>query len=90
MNKPQKNEKRKDKKMKKTVEFSYPTSNNANKFGFKEGCYCVELIPDNGYPKAIAAYKTEREAIDHAHSLDYPWSFCWLHAMSNYQYTKGN
>jgi hypothetical protein len=69
----------------KTVEYSYPSSTNADRFGFKNGCWCVELIPDNGYPKAIKGFESEKEAVDYAVNMPEPWSACWLHVQRNFR-----
>lgn len=65
--------------MKKTVEYSYPSSTNAKKFGFyNEGCYSVELMDGIKPPKAIAAFKTKAEAINHAEALPNEWHPIYL------------
>lgn len=66
----------------KSVEFAYPTSTNAARFGFsKDGCYTVEL----GFPGqpavAVAGFATREEAIAAAKLQPEPWSalFTRLH-----------
>ena len=56
----------------KFISWSYPTSDNAKKFGFyKTGCWTVETTTDNKPPIAIAGYATKEEAKDHYNSLPY-------------------
>lgn len=65
--------------MKKTVEYSYPTSPNATKFGFgKTGCYCVKTIKENNPGVAVAAFATEQEAKKHAEALPFEWHWLYL------------
>lgn len=64
----------------KSVDYAYPTSPSASKFGFgKTGCYCVELSKDQQPPKAIAGYATRQEALAHAKRLPESWSSAFLH-----------
>lgn len=59
----------------KSVEFAYPSSPQANRFGFaKLGCYVVELSEGTNPPIAIAGYFTKLEAWQHADTLPEPWS----------------
>ena len=44
------------------IEWSYPSSPNADRFGFKQGCYTVELVLDDRYQKALYGFATELEA----------------------------
>jgi hypothetical protein len=44
------------------IEWSYPTSPNADRFGFKCGCYTVQLVLDDRYQKALYGFATELEA----------------------------
>ena len=62
----------------KTVEFSYPTSDNAKRFGFySTGCYTVETVTGIKPPKSLAGFKTRAEALAHAKTIDLPWSKCF-------------
>lgn len=59
----------------KWVDYAYPSSTYAKRFGFnKVGCFVV-LVADSSkeLPKAILAYKTEQEAIDSANLLTNQW-----------------
>ena len=63
----------------KSVGYAYPTSPNAEKFGFgSAGCYCVMITEIKGGamkpPKAVAAYRTKAEALVHAEMLPEPWN----------------
>jgi hypothetical protein len=44
------------------IEWSYPTSPNANRFGFAQGCYTVQLVLDDRSQKALYGFATELEA----------------------------
>lgn len=66
----------------KSVEYSYPTSDNAIRFGFEqEGCWTVQRVSrDNGQlrsTEAIAGFATLTEALEHARAWPLPWcSLC--------------
>lgn len=67
--------------MKKSIEYSYPTSTNAKKFGFyNDGCYTVELhdAVRQSTPKAIKGFKTKAEAAIFAETLPNEWSALYL------------
>ncbi len=57
----------------KKVEFSYPSSPNADKFGFNKGCYTVELVDADGFPEVISGHETLKEAMLAADSLPNEW-----------------
>ena len=58
----------------KRVDYSYPTSTNATRFGFgKTGCYTVETVKHPQPPKAVAGFSTLDEARAHAETLPCPW-----------------
>ena len=58
----------------KTVEWSYPSSSNAQKFGFgKSGCYTVETACGCEPPEAIAGFKTLEEAKEFADKMPQAW-----------------
>ena len=61
------------------VEYAYPTSKTATKFGFgKIGCYTVITCPNETFDgwKDVAAYATKKEAEQHAETLDLPLHPC--------------
>jgi hypothetical protein len=67
----------------KTVEYSYPSSSNAAKFGFSNsGCYTVETIGEHygshSIPKPVAAFATKDEAVKYAETLPYEWHPLYL------------
>lgn len=65
--------------MKKTIEYSYPSSTNAVKNGYgSTGCYCVELVDEKHKSKVVAAYPTKIEAIAHAETLPNEWHPLYL------------
>lgn len=62
----------------KTVEYAYPTSTNAGRFGFsRKGCYVVEQhywpLRDEAF-KPLAGFATRAEAVAHAQAMTLPWS----------------
>jgi hypothetical protein len=64
--------------MKKTklIEYSYPSSPNAERFKLSSGGYCVEIIkftPERQPPIAIAGFKTIEEAERFAATLPEPF-----------------
>jgi hypothetical protein len=63
----------------KCVDWSYPSSANAAKFGFPEGCYTVSFTKRTQSGEcletiAIAAFLTEGEANAAADSMPEPWA----------------
>lgn len=62
----------------KTVEYAYPTSPNATRFGFgRKGCYVVErhAWPVEPVPfTPIAAYEKREQAVEHARRIALEWS----------------
>ena len=58
----------------KRIEYSYPTSANAERFGYRNGCYCVELQDGIKPPKAIAGFATIEAAEVFAASLHEQWN----------------
>lgn len=65
----------------KTVNFSYPTSPNAQRFGFnKTGCFTVELTDPKGivYPEPLRAFATWDEAVNDAKTMPNAWDRCFL------------
>lgn len=63
----------------KTVEWSYPTSENAKRFGFKGGCWTVSLNErsEEGTTitvRALKGFLTRYNALDYARTLPEPWS----------------
>ena len=69
----------------KTLDWSYPTSPNAERFGFKRGCWTVSLCDwtapvDGGAlnpPVAVKAFPSRLEALRFAGSLPQPWGRIW-------------
>lgn len=71
----------------KSVSYSYPSSDNAKRFGHPKGCYCVEVIfprrtahnhnlrpgEDCYVTEARAGYATEADAVAMARKLTLPW-----------------
>jgi hypothetical protein len=59
------------------IEWSYPTSPNADRFGFRNGCYTIQLVLDDRSQKALYGFATELEAkacvaeLDEAFALRY-------------------
>lgn len=66
--------------MKKTVEYSYPSSTNAKRFGYdKTGCYTVSTINENyTKQKQLAAFATKAQAVTEAEKLPYEWHWMYL------------
>ena len=58
----------------KSVEWSYSTSPNADRFGFKDGCWTVQICNGASVPKAVAAFGTEAEAITCAAGIRLEWN----------------
>jgi hypothetical protein len=68
--------------MTKMVDYSYPTSPNAQKFGFNQsGCYTVTIIFGIRTPKSLAGFATKEEAIKYAETLPHEWN--WMHLKYN-------
>ncbi len=58
----------------KLVDYSYPTSPNAKKFGFvKIGCYTVSIATGNAVAKEQKAFATKAEAMTFAETLPMPF-----------------
>lgn len=64
----------------KAVSYAYPSSNDAERFGFgKTGCYVVGLGPaDHSKPhSSVAGYATKAEAFEAADKMPEPFDrFC--------------
>ena len=59
----------------KRVEWSYPTSDNAERLGFgKTGCYSVEVGEENKPFRAIIGFASLVEARFAAEAMPMPWS----------------
>lgn len=59
----------------KRVDYAYPTSSYATKFGFyNTGCYVVEVCVGIRPGKAVAAFATLTEARAHADTLPHEWN----------------
>lgn len=60
---------------KKQISWSYPSSPNAEKFGFSNGCYSVATVSSpNWIPRYFAGFKTFEEAKTFADTLEFEWS----------------
>ncbi len=58
----------------KEVGYSYPSSSNATRFGFaRTGCHTVSLWDKINPPKAVAAFATREQAVNHADTLPNDW-----------------
>jgi hypothetical protein len=61
----------------KRIEWAYPSSENACKFGFsKTGCWVVEIerpLPSMRPPNAVAGFESHAEAKSHGDSMPEPW-----------------
>ncbi len=62
----------------KQVEWSYPTSPNADRFKFKTGCWTVETVEGHNPPVARAAFATREEAMQNADTMPYAWNPLFL------------
>ena len=63
----------------KAVEWSYPTSPNAERFGFPSGCWTVEIIDGATLlPRAVAGFADRVSAIRNATKIGVPWYPLWL------------
>lgn len=63
----------------KSVEWAYPTSDNARRFGFvKSGCWTVETSAAGKPPKALAGYAQKADALAHAKTIELNWHPAWL------------
>ena len=63
----------------KSVEWSYPTSPNADRFRFKDGCWTVQIIGKDDMPRTVAGFATRDEAIQNASKMPLPWNRLFLH-----------
>ena len=62
----------------KGVDFSYPSSPNAERAGMsRTGCYTVSLHDDNGC-RAVAHYADKADAFAHAAKMPQRWGAAWL------------
>jgi len=64
----------------KSVEWSHPTSPNAARFGFRDGCWTVKVGRRGSPYKAVAAFAKDQKdaAIEYADGLPQAWCPCWL------------
>lgn len=63
----------------KLVEYAYPTSDNATRFGFNDGCYTVEVWNRTTLlPTALSGHKTRDQAIEYAKLIALPWAESFL------------
>lgn len=64
-------------RQRKQIDWSYPTSGNAERFGFAKGCWTVQVSTDHRPPVAFAGFGTEAEAVTFARSLPMPFGDLW-------------
>ncbi len=58
----------------KLVDYSYPTSTNATKYGFgKTGCYTVSVAKGSAPGKAVKAFADKASALAFAETLPMPF-----------------
>jgi len=62
----------------KSVNYSYPTSPNADKYNKGNAGYTVSLSNNVQPPKTLAGYLTKEEALIHARKLPNPWCPAYL------------
>lgn len=63
----------------KSVEWAYPTSGSAVRFGFNAaGCWVVKLSHGISPSEAVAGYADKADALKHANSLPQPFSRIYL------------
>jgi hypothetical protein len=63
----------------KSVGWSYPTSDNAKRFGFYDtGCWTVCTSTDNGIPAPLSGHADKVDAVKAAESLPFPWCPLYL------------
>jgi hypothetical protein len=63
----------------KEVGYSYASSENANRFGFrKTGCYTVSTIEGTNPPVAVSGHATRDEALAAARLLPEAWNASFL------------
>lgn len=65
----------------KSVAYAYPSSPDAERFGFKNGCYVVDVRDEGEPPEGVAGFATKFEAIKHASSVEGEW--CPVFLMHN-------
>ena len=58
----------------KSVQYSYPSSPNAERFGYEDGCYTIEVGDESKPLSAVAAFETLEEAREHADGIELPYS----------------
>ncbi len=62
----------------KEIDYSYPTSPNAEQFGFKNGCWCVSVAKSaSAVSEVQAVFATKDEAVKYARSLPIPFGKLW-------------
>lgn len=64
----------------KTVDFAYPTSTVAGRFGYSDtGCYVVGVkASDEAKQRYKAAFATKKKAIEYGNTLAIPWHPLWV------------
>jgi len=61
----------------KQLDWSYPTSENANQLGFPNGCYTVSVSKDGKPAEAVKGFPDQSGAITFARSLPIPFGALW-------------
>lgn len=64
----------------KCVDWSYPTSGNARRFGFVSGCWTVATTTRGELPVYLRGFAERGEAIKFAQSLNLEWSYVFHRA----------
>lgn len=62
----------------KSLDWSYPTSDNAVRFGFKAGCWTINQYQQGRLPLALRGFATREEAITFAETLTLRWNITTL------------
>lgn len=54
----------------KSIAWSCPSSPNADKLGFKKGCWTVSILDRDGFAEPLAGFATPGEAVSYARALE--------------------
>lgn len=64
--------------MTKEIDYAYPTSDSARAFKMQAtGCWIVSTCTPGYFPKKLAGFKTEAEAVTYAKTLPCPFGRLW-------------
>jgi len=58
----------------KSVGYSYPSSPNAVRFGFRDGCWSLEIVGSDNKSRAVGGYSTRVAAFEAAARMEIPWN----------------